>query len=211
MSEPMRAFNREDISDVLAGLTKVQLAAFIASCAGRLIDFFEAFSREECVGDPAVIQSGLHALWEFSKKETKPDADLLKAVESQSPENGNVYTSIFTPMAQFACDSVVFGLEFIDGQNETAAVDVSIGIQTAVEMYLATVNQVYVAPADCTSAARTIQTDYCNLPLFASELSKQMYDISVVRAATTITEATISQLKGCGSLGVRPVERFCIR
>jgi uncharacterized protein YjaG (DUF416 family) len=211
MSEAtIRPFNREDIVSRFAGLTPSQLTAFIASCAFRLSDFFEAFSLEELSGDISVIRSGLAALWEYSARATRPDEGLCEAIELQHPED-RAYNSIFTPMAAYACESLMIGLEFINGKYENAAEDVAITSQTAVESYLATVNQVFQGRTSIANYASRSRHDYCALPLFAAELSKQTRDIELIRQAGTVTDATITELMSCGSLGVRPAERFNLR
>jgi uncharacterized protein YjaG (DUF416 family) len=207
----IRPFNDDDVSALLHKLDDRKKTAFIASCAERLFGFYQAFVLEEGVGDHDALRKIIDRLWDWSAGAIDLDGQepfMREALDHLYPDPERVFFSVFTEMASYACEVTEVGLDIISRSRtcETTAVDGSIITQTAVELYLALVNQVFLRNATIQEQQIQSKKSYCEFPLFQAELQKQSDDCILLSQTHVVSSVIIAQLRNFA--GVEPVRRF---
>ncbi len=215
----MDYYNKEGLRSLFAGLARAQLLAFIASCAERVLPFYEAFARQEERDDYNRLRHALDMVWAAAVGVKPSHPEVVQSsdhVEAAAPDPGKAYRSPFSPSASDAVHILYSAYQILMRPQldlEAAvehAVESAMLARTTVDMYLALVTLPEIVPLDFAGYSKLAEFDYSAMPMFLAEIEKQNADVMLLKSVDKLDAGVTRKLRGQGFLGVQPVKRLSI-
>lgn len=214
----MKAFDEAALQAVLQVLPRLHRLAFIASCAERVLPFYEAFARQDGIQEHYILRRALDVVWNavvgMGISQRRYD-EIESSLRAAAPDPEREYRSPFVPNASDALDimhsayAVLIGRED-DESSVQHAVDAGISARTTIDLYLGLATLPECMPIVMADYQKLGQIDFTATPMFLAEVQKQEEDLALLRSASTVDDEVVLSIRTRGFIGVQPVTRFSL-